>query len=106
MRFSKEEMATNNTYVVIGNSIVRYLDLPEIDTFSYQGSTLFNMKQYLDRPGIKLLVSGIPDIVQRGETHAAGPMILAYERTLRELAARTDVILCPFYPPRSLTPDH
>ena len=45
------------------------------------------------------MVSGIPDIVQRGETHAAGPMILAYERTLRELAARTDVILCPFYPP-------
>ena len=63
VRFRKEEMATNNTYVDIGNSFVRYLELPEIDTFSYPGSKLFHMRQYLDQPGIKLLVSGIPDIV-------------------------------------------
>ena len=100
-------MADNNSqYVVIGNSIVRYLDLPDIDTLSFPGHTLFQMRQHLERPGTKLLVSGIPDILRRGETHAAGPMIVAYERTLREMAQRTDVILCPFYPPRSLSPEH
>lgn len=40
------------------------------------------------------MVSGILDIMTRGATHAADLIIQAYERTLRELAERPEIILC------------
>lgn len=92
-------------HIVIGNSIVRHLPLEGVTKFSFSGSPLSGMRRELQRAAVKIVVSGIPDIIRdSGDDHVNGPMVTAYEAELRRAAAIPTVILCPFYPTRSLRP--
>lgn len=61
------------------------------------------MSKELDRLGVKLVISGIPDVmVSRGLDHVDGSMVSGYEEELRRDSLKTGVVLCVFYPMRRL----
>jgi hypothetical protein len=93
------------TYVVVGNSIVRNLRMEDAQLISMPGKTLKDMRKELELPGTKLVVSGIPDIMAgRGAETVDGSRVSEYEKELDRASNYPGVILCPFYPPKSLVP--
>ena len=88
---------------IIGNSIVDYIEVAGVEKICRRGATLHRMMRDIEnREGVKLIVSGIPDIFERGSPVAAGPLIALYERDLERVSALPGVVLCPMYPVRSM----
>ena len=90
--------------VIIGNSIVRDLQVEEVARITMPGKKLAQMRDELELPNcLKLVVSGIPDIIPfPGARRVSGTMVSAYEEELMQASNIPGVVLCPFYPPRAL----
>ena len=68
---------------IIGSSIVEYMEIEGARKICRRGATLYRMKGEIEnKEWIKLIVSGIPDIFERGGSTAVGPLIAMYERDL------------------------
>lgn len=88
---------------MVGNSIVRYLNIENVEQICLPGKTLSDMKEELKRDGVKIVICGIPDIMpDRDATRVCGELVSAFERELTRASDQPGVILCPFYPPRAL----
>lgn len=91
--------------VIIGNSIVRDLNIEGIDQVVMSGRKLAEMRPHLvEGQALKIVVSGIPDIMVRGADRVSGEWVTEYERQLITTSNLPGVVLCPFYPSRSLIP--
>lgn len=90
--------------VVVGNSIVRHLRIDGIEMVSYPGGTLYSMEKRIGEleAETKLVISGIPDLFQRGQSETTGPWLDMYRRDLERVSRIGGVILCPMYPVRSM----
>jgi hypothetical protein len=92
-------------YVLVGNSIVDRLRTEGLTRISMSGKRLQDMREELDLAGIKIVISGIPDIMaSKGADHVDGSKVTEYEEELDRASSKQGVILCPFYPPKSLRP--
>ena len=90
-------------YTIIGNSIVNYIDVEGVGKDCFPGKTLRQMREGLEMPGTKIVTAGIPDVMSyRGATHVDGELVSSFEKELDCASRMPGVILCPFYPPRSL----
>ena len=88
---------------IIGNSVVDYLEVAGVRKVCRRGATLDRLKREIAGcEGLKLIVSGIPDIFERGGSAAMGPLIALYERDLEYVSALPGAVLCPMYPVRSI----
>ena len=91
------------THAVVGNSIVKYLELEGVTNFSLPGAPLSEMRTTLRIPAVKIVICGIPDIMAyKGADHVCGQKVTAFEKELEKAAEIPSVILCTFYPARSL----
>lgn len=99
----REVYFTMEDYSIIGNSIARRLVIDGVSIHAFPGATLREMSKELDRPGVKLVISGIPDVMaSRYLDHVDGLLVSRYEDELKRASRKAGVILCPFYPTRRL----
>ena len=92
-------------YLLIGNSIVADIPVENFTKIVLPGAKLSQMMEELNlRDTVKLVVSGILDIVAKGSNMVTGEWVNEYEHQLGIVGNMPDVVLCPFYPPRSLIP--
>lgn len=91
--------------MLVGNSIVRNINVPGVEKRYISGGKLCTMSEYLMGPGIKLVISGIPEIMQRDSVIVEGRMVREYEMDLEKASHLPGVILCPFYPSKSMRPE-
>lgn len=92
------------SYRIMGNSIAADVSLDGARAIVMRGRRLREMN--VSREGVTtIVISGIPDIMERGATRVNGRMVTRYEEDLMEVAGKKDVILCPFYPPYDLVPE-
>ena len=91
---------------MIGNSIVRYLELEGFTNHNLPGAPLSEMRTLLRIPAVKFTINWwIPDIiVHKGAVHVCKHKVTAFEKELAKAAEVAMVILCPFYPAGSLRP--
>ena len=93
------------THAVVGNSIVKYLELKGFTNFSLPGAPLSEIRTTLRILAVKMVICGIPDIIAfKGADHSCGQKVTAFEKELERATEIPSVILCTFYPARSLRP--
>ena len=86
-------------YTIVGNSIAHYITPPVgVKKIALGGATLEELLYRCGIPGIKIVISGVPDIMSRRDDVVDGDKVSKYKQTLRRASNRPGVILCSFYP--------
>ena len=89
------------TDAVVGNSIVKDLELEGVTNISLPGAPLSEMRTTPRIPAVKIVICRIPDIMAfKGADHVCGQKVTAFEKELERAAEIPSVILCTFYLPR------
>ena len=89
--------------VIINISIALYLREREVPMVARSGRTLTDMMHDITSfRCTKLVISGIPDLFDRGSCLVTAARIEFYKKDLQLAASEPVVILCPMYPVKSL----
>ena len=99
----REMAEIQDRVVIIGNSIASYLRVGEVPRVARSGRTLTDMMHDITSfRCTKLVISGIPDLFDRGSCIVTAARIEFFKRDLQLAASEPGVILCPMYPVKSL----